>query len=311
MAMAMASAMATVDARDLPALLQRFPARSVAVGGSGDESGDRVRMQFRQSGNTAIAPTHVLLHGIGSGSASWVEQLQAADGSPTCHVLAWDAPGYGDSSALPGDAPTAGEYATRMWQWLGAMGLAPDATPITLVGHSLGCLIAASAARAAPGRIRQLVLLAPAQGYARASAAERQKKLQDRLDALATLGPLGIAQKRGSAMLSPHASAAQIAFVQGVMAQVKPHGYTQAARLLAGGDLLADLADLANKAQPACPVQVASGSADGITPLAGCQRVAESVNAPFALLGDVGHVCALEAPEAVSKLIGLLKEPAP
>ena len=109
-------------------------------------------------------------------------------------------------------------------------------------------------------------------------------------------------------MLSAHASAAQIQFVLGVMAQVKPHGYAQAARLLAGGDLLADLADLAPLERP---VQVASGSADGITPLAGCQRLAESVNAPFTLLGDVGHVCALEAPEAVSKLIGLQQNLAP
>ncbi len=282
---------------DLAVLLQRFPAQTAVVGEG--------RMQFRQSGNSAKAPTQVLLHGIGSGSASWVAQLQAAHGSLDCHVLAWDAPGYGDSSALPGDAPSAAHYAARLWQWLDAMGLARNAPPITLVGHSLGCLIAASAARAAPERIRQLVLLAPAQGYGRASAEERQKKLQDRLDALATLGPQGIAQKRGSAMLSPKASAAQIQFVQGVMAQVRPPGYSQAARLLAGGDLLADLAEISR------PVQVASGSADGITPLAGCQFVAKSIDAPFTLLGEVGHVCALEAPDAVSKLIGLQREVAP
>lgn len=298
--MAMAMAMEMLQARDLPALLQRFPARTAAVGGG--------QMQFRQSGNTAIAPTHVLLHGIGSGSASWVEQLQAAQGSPKRHVVAWDAPGYGESSPLPDDAPpaapSAADYAGRMWQWLDAMGHGPAAPPITLVGHSLGCLIAASAARAAPGRIRQLVLLAPAQGYARASAPERQKKLQDRLEALATLGPQGMAQKRASAMVSPHASAELVRFVQGVMAEVHPNGYSQAARLLSGGDLLADLARVT------CPVQVASGSEDGITPLAGCQSVAQSVNAPFTHLGAVGHVCALEAPDAVSRLMGLLERAA-
>jgi pimeloyl-ACP methyl ester carboxylesterase len=293
----MDASMAVVHESTLPDLLQRFPARAVAVGAGA--------MQFRQAGNTTLAPTHVLLHGIGSGSASWVHQLQSAQALPDAHVLAWDAPGYGNSSALSGEAPPAAAYAERLWQWLDAMGHGPASAPITLVGHSLGCLIAASAARMAPWRVGQLVLLSPAQGYARASAPEREKKLQDRMDALAALGPQGIAQKRGSAMLSPQASAEQLAFVQSVMAEIKPHGYGQAARLLSGGDLLTDLAHLT------CPVQVASGSADGITPLAGCQAVASAVHAPFTLLGAVGHVCALEAPDAVSRFIGLARASAP
>lgn len=282
-------------ASGLAASLMRFPALTLAVGDW--------RMQFRQSGNAAIAPTHVLLHGIGSGSASWVQQLQAAQDSPTHRMLAWDAPGYAGSSALPDDAPLAAAYAARLWQWLDVMGQGAKASvppkPITLVGHSLGCLIAASAARMAPTRVSQLILLAPAQGYARASQTERQKKLQDRLDALASLGPQGLAQRRASAMLSTHASAEQISFVQDVMATIQPHGYRQAAHLLAGGDLLADLA------QVTCKVQVASGNADGITPMAGCQALAKAVNAPFIGLGEVGHVCALEAPGAVSQLMGL------
>ena len=279
------------DPPDLSALLRRFPAQTAPVGGG--------QMQFRQAGNTAIAPTQVLLHGIGSGSASWVHQLHAAEHSKTHHVLAWDAPGYGHSSALPEVEPHASAYAARLWQWLDAMGAKGGTEPITLVGHSLGCLIAARAAVLAAKRIKQLVLLAPAQGYARAPEVERRKKLQDRLNSLTVLGPQGMAQKRGSAMLSAHASAAQISFVQAVMAQINPEGYRQAAHLLAQGDLLTDLA------QVTCPVQVASGSADGITPMAGCQAAANSINAPFTSLGEVGHVCALEAPAAVSQLIGL------
>ena len=279
------------DPPDLSALLRRFPAQTAPVGGG--------QMQFRQAGNTAIAPTQVLLHGIGSGSASWVHQLHAAEHSKTHHVLAWDAPGYGHSSALPEAEPHASAYAARLWQWLDAMGAKGGTEPITLVGHSLGCLIAARAAVLAAKRIKQLVLLAPAQGYARAPEVERRKKLQDRLNSLTVLGPQGMAQKRGSAMLSAHASSAQISFVQAVMAQINPEGYRQAAHLLAQGDLLTDLA------QVTCPVQVASGSADGITPMAGCQAAANSINAPFTSLGEVGHVCALEAPAAVSQLIGL------
>lgn len=287
--------------QNLQQTLARHPVARISTAGG--------QMQYRQAGNLQLAPTHVLLHGIGSGSASWVWQMEAAARQPALRVLAWDAPGYGSaeggSEALPMEAPAATDYAWRMWQWLDAV-LAAEraaAAPITLVGHSLGCLMAAAAARLAPGRVQRLLLLSPAQGYAQASAADRAKKLDDRLAALATLGPQGIADKRGSAMLSPQADAALVSFIQSVMAQIDPQGYSQAARMLSQGDLLADLATLT------CPVAVASGSADSITPPAGCQAAAAHIGAPYTSLSGAGHACALESPEAVSALIGLTHKP--
>ncbi len=279
---------------------------------------------YRQSG-AAAQPTHVLLHGIGSSSANWLAQLEAAGLNPTFSLLAWDAPGYGASDALPMDAPSAADYAQRVWVWLDAMDArraqdaksdaasAAVASSFILVGHSLGCLMAASAAAQQPQRVGRLILLAPAQGYARAPADERQKKLQDRLDTLARLGPAGMAQARGAAMLSGSASADQVAFVQHGMALINPCGYAQAARMLAGGDLLSDLSRLADQAakhagKSAPPVLVASGSADTITPPAGCQQAAAYIKAPYVSLGAVGHACAVEAADEVTRLIGL---PAP
>jgi pimeloyl-ACP methyl ester carboxylesterase len=84
------------------------------------------------------------------------------------------------------------------------------------------------------------------------------------------------------------------------MAQLHPAGYTQAIHLLVGGDLLTDVAQLS------CPLAVASGTADTITPPEGCQRVAAAANVPWTDLGDAGHACALDAPGKVSELIGLL-----
>jgi pimeloyl-ACP methyl ester carboxylesterase len=247
----------------------------------------------------------VLLHGIGSGSASWVQQfVQAQKSQSPVRLLAWDAPGYGASHALPMNSPAARDYALQMWAWLDAMHSAKTpsgeaAPPVTLVGHSLGCLMAASATLLAPHRVNRLILLAPAQGYARAGEAVRTKKLDDRLDTLARLGVAQMAQSRGAAMLSPGASPDQIAFVQLIMAQLNPHGYAQAARMLSAGDLLSDLEGLR------CPIIVASGDADTITPPAACRAVAAHVGATYRSLGDVGHACAVEAAEAVSELLGL------
>lgn len=264
---------------------------------------DGASVQFRraQGGGAAgagAAATQVLLHGIGSASGSWLAQLQQARAGarPASHLLAWDAPGYGASTALPKQAPDASDYARRMWAWLDALGL-PH--PVTLVGHSLGALMAAAAAVQAPARVARLVLLAPAQGYARSDTGLREKKLHDRLANLAALGPAGIARQRAPAMLSADADATQIAFVEHVMAQIDPAGYTQAARMLAGGDLITDLRRVS------CPVTIGNGESDTITPPEAARELALAVGARFVSLGAVGHSCPLQAAARVNHLLGL------
>lgn len=254
-------------------------------------------VSYRCSG---LAPhtTHVLLHGIGSASSSWAGQLGAAHQHLSHRLLAWDAPGYGHSTALTHDEPLASAYAQQLWQWLDSMG---TPTPVVLVGHSLGALMAVSAYHLAPQRVAGLVLLAPAQGYGDAPAHERDKKLQDRLALLHRLGPSGMAEQRSAAMLSNRAPAHLLAMVRTTMAQIHPEGYTQAARMLAGGRLLAELA----LCPPGLPITVASGSADTITPPAACQAVAAAAHTPWSDLGPVGHACPLEAAPIVNALLGL------
>ena len=247
--------------------------------------------------------THVLLHGIGSASGNWLGQLLAAGASNGCtsDVLAWDAPGYGASDALGLAHPRAADYAARMWAWLDALKV-DSGQSLTLVGHSLGALMAAAATVQAPQRVQRLVLLAPAPGYDSAEPQLRQKKLADRLASLAQLGPAGMAQKRAAMMLSAQASPEQVALVEQMMAGIHVHGYTQASHMLSNGDLASDLARVS------CPVTIASGSADTITPAEGCAALARHIGTPYISLGAVGHSCALEATVAVNTLLGLSPE---
>ena len=270
-------------------ILLQHPIRLAELGGG-------ARVAYREAGSAA-AVTHVLLHGIGSASGSWTFQLAAAQASPAVRVLAWDAPGYGDSTPLAPEAPDATDYATRLWAWLDALGVG---TPVTLVGHSLGALMVARAAVLQPPRVQQLVLLAPARGYGQAPAAERADKLSSRLALLDKLGPEGLALARGAAMLSPSAPVVLVDAVRETMARIRVGGYTQAARLLDQGDLMADLQ------QVNCPVRVASGSADTITPPAACAAVAHGVGQDRHDLGPVGHACPLEAADAVNTVTGLV-----
>ena len=276
--------------------LAQFPTRSSPA----TATAGRVQFRHACSPGYAGAVTHVLLHGIGSASASWLAQLSQvrSTAKPASHVLAWDAPGYGDSDALDIETPGAADYATRLWAWLDAVD-ADTESPFTLVGHSLGALMAASAALQRPERVQRLVLLAPAQGYATADPQLREKKLSDRLANLAQWGPAGLAGQRVGAMLSPQASADQRAFVEQVMTAIRPHGYRQAARMLSQADIGADLARVR------CSVTIASGSADTVTPSDGCEALARSIHAPYVGLGAVGHSCALQAAPRVNTLIGI------
>lgn len=269
------------------AALQRFP---TALSMRPDEL-----VQYRQAGGGPRV-THLLLHGIGSGAGSWVRQLEAAEARNDVRLLAWDAPGYGRSAPLSPTHPKAADYARRLWRWMDVM---DQHQPLTLVGHSLGALMAAAAAVLQPQRVARLVLLAPARGYGDADEIEREAKLAGRLATLHKLGPQGMADARAAAMLSPDATSDMVDLVRDTMAQIHPAGYTQAARMLATGRLDHDLARVS------VPLTVASGSADTITPPDACADVAHRKGVAWTDLGPVGHVCALEAADRVNALLGL------
>jgi acetolactate synthase I/II/III large subunit len=252
-------------------------------------------IDFLQAGDAAEV-THVLLHGIGSNAGSWQCQLDAAQGNPRIKMLAWNAPGYLGSAHMAMDAPSASDYAAALWTWLDHLNVT---TPVVLVGHSLGCLTAAAAAAMQPARVRELILLSPARGYGAVSEAERQEKLQGRLATMHKLGIAGMAKARSAALLAPNSQQALLDKACSLMAQLNERGYTQAATMLTHGDIAADLAKVT------CPVRVAVGSLDTITPPAGCAKVAAAANTTLVDLGAVGHLCALEAPDAVNQLIGV------
>lgn len=264
---------------DLQAQLQRdFPQRLVAAAGG--------QQALRECGT---GPAVVLLHGIGSGAASWLQVAQHL--AAQARVIAWDAPGYGDSSPLESDVPKAEQYAARLAQMLDAL----EVDECVLVGHSLGALTALALARSAQAkRVSRLVLVSPARGYgAPERSQQRQQVRQQRLDNLQRLGITGLAAQRSAHMLSSRAQPEALAWVHWNMARLNPLGYRQAIELLCGDDLL-------RHGQPAMPCEVHCGEADAITTPDTCLGVAKALGASFNLIADAGHASPIEQPLVVA-----------
>ncbi|WP_322063391.1 alpha/beta hydrolase [Paraburkholderia sp. J63] len=281
---------AASSAAALETRLARFAPRDVRAG--------EARVSYREaagkSGNEALPL--VLLHGIGSGAASWVQQFEAlGEGENPRRVLAWDAPGYGASTPVASASPVAADYARVLAGWLDALGI----ERCVLAGHSLGAIIAGAFAAAHPARVSGLLLISPAGGYGAADPAVREEKRAARLAMLAELGSQGLADKRSANMLSPHASDEARAWVRWNMSRVVPHGYAQATHLLANADLAADLARCVGKV----PMAVAVGAEDTITPPPACERLAHVAQAPFQTVPRAGHAGYIEQPAAYNALL--------
>ncbi|WP_042300541.1 alpha/beta fold hydrolase [Paraburkholderia kururiensis] len=280
-----ATSATTLDTR-----LARFALRHVRAG--------EAVVSYREAHGASSEDGHealplVLLHGIGSGAASWVQQMETLGASR--RVLAWDAPGYGASTPLASALPLAADYAQVLADWLDALGI----ERCVLVGHSLGAIIAGAFAAAHPQRVSGLLLISPARGYGAADPQVRAGKRDARLAMLAELGPQGLAEKRSANMLSAHADDASRVWVRWNMARVIAYGYAQATHLLANADLAADLARCVNRV----PIAVAVGADDTITPPQDCERLAQIARAPFQTVPRAGHAGYIEQPTAYSALL--------
>ena len=271
---------ATLEAR-----LARFPAQQFWLA-----SQRAVSYREADSGDTDALPL-VLLHGIGSGAASWVQQFDAL--GETRRVIAWDAPGYGASTPVTPESPAAGDYATVLKEWLNALGI----ERCVLLGHSLGAIIAGAFAVAHPQRVAGLLLLSPAGGYGAASAEIRETKRDQRLAMLKELGPQGLAEKRSTNMLSAHAREEAHAWVRWNMSRVMACGYAQATHLLANADLASDLVRYRGR------INVAVGADDTITTPEACERIARAAGTQLQVVPRAGHAGYIEAPAAYTAII--------
>jgi pimeloyl-ACP methyl ester carboxylesterase len=235
---------------------------------------------------TGAGQTLVFLHGIGSSSASWLNQLETLKGY---RLIAWDAPGYGGSDFLEAAQPMPAHYADELHAFLDRL-LLKD---VVIVANSLGCLMAAAYAAAHPERVRSMILLDPAAGHA-----GDESKQRERLKQFEELGPEGLAEKRSPMVVARNSPREAVELMAWTQRRIRPAGYRHAIHCLTHGRIAVDARKFQKK------VLVACGSEDTVTPEESCKAVAAAFpRAEYRSLPGLGHVPHMEAPEVVNGLI--------
>lgn len=249
---------------------------------------------YRESGEGEAV---VLLHGISSGAASW-EPLVAH--LPGYRLLAWDAPGYGDSQSLVEAEPMAADYAARLDAWLDALGV----ERCVLVGHSLGAMMATALAARRPGRLAGVVLADPALGYRDADDAKRDEVYRSRWTLLAEQGHDAYAEARAPRLLRDDADPADIDRVREGMRRLHIEGFAQASWMLANDDLEGYVPEGLS-----VPATVLCGTEDAITTPESSRDLAERLGLSYQAIPRAGHASYIDAPGAFAAAVDTFARP--
>jgi pimeloyl-ACP methyl ester carboxylesterase len=178
----------------------------------------------------------VLIHGVSDSHRGWDAVVQAlgAAGSDF-DVIRYDLRGHGDAPTRP-LVESVDDFVDDLLAQLDEAGVAAA----HVVGFSLGGLIAQRAAIREPDRVTTLTVIGSVAGRTDDEAA----RALERLHAIETLGPAGVAQQSITRWYTPDQLAADPAIADRVvakMAALDVPAYTAAYRVLATTDLAADL----------------------------------------------------------------------
>ena len=212
----------------------------------------------------------VLVHGLGTSSASWARNLDALAGC--ARVYAIDLPGFGQSEK-PADALPPDRLADLLAGWCQAAGV----KRATFVGHSLGGEVCLWLAHRHPALVQRLVLASSTGAAARAGLARR-------------LGRLLLDGVREPLSFMPVLLRAYW--------QARPWRILETARRSRSPALLRVLSTIR------VPALVVWGRRDPVVPLCEARRLAAALpDARFAIVEDAAHGLIFDAPDRFNELV--------
>lgn len=243
-----------------------------------------------------VGPTVLMLHGIGGGAPAFAPQLDGLAQSGH-RAVAWDAPGYGESDLV---APyTFDALAGAAIGLIEALLAESGESALTLVGHSMGGMVAQEVAARRPDLMGSLVLAGTSSAFGRSDGAWQATFVAERTAPLdAGLGMAALASSLVPAMLGPDAHRHAAALATQVMSRVPEATYRLALQCLMGFDRRESLRALA------MPLLLVAGEFDPNSPVQVMRRMHEAVAlSQLVVMPGVGHLMPLEAPQAFTRLL--------
>ena len=239
-----------------------------------------LRIAYRQEGS---GPPLVLLHGgFGFDSRSWQRQLEALSDEYT--VVAWDAPGCGQSSDPP---PTfrLPDYADCLAGFIDALGLSRP----HLLGLSFGGALALQLFALHPGVPRTLILAGAYAGWAGSLPADEVSRRVARLATDMQRPPEEWIPSYLPGLLTEAAPPEMVHEVASLMADVRP----AANQAMLQGMAEADLRDVLPSVD--VPTLLLYGEQDARSPVAVGQALRDSIpGSELVILPGVGHLSNFE-----------------
>jgi pimeloyl-ACP methyl ester carboxylesterase len=234
----------------------------------------------------------VLLHGLGNNSKSWIRQLEELKKDYT--VIAWDAPGYGQSSDPVPELQHFSQFADHLKRFLDGLQL----KEVYLLGHSMGSAIAIDFAIRFPEMVTKLMIAAPTRGAAALDEEENAKKRKARHDLVENSSPEELARERTPALLAANVEPTILEYAQNIMAEVRPAGYKSVA------NSLYHLNQMDEYPKVTVPTLVICGEEDLVTPVSESEIIVERLkDGRLKTITDAGHLSYLEKPKVFNRYV--------
>jgi pimeloyl-ACP methyl ester carboxylesterase len=237
-------------------------------------------------------PTVVLLHGIGGGHLSFAPQVEAL-ASNGYRAIAWDMPGYGHSAPIePYTFKGLAESCIRLIETL-------KCEHVTLVGHSMGGMVAQEVIARRPQVVNKLVLCGTSASFGKPDGEWQRQFIAQRtapLDAGQTMAEL--AETLVPQMIGPGSLPEGVKLAIHCMSLVPSATYRRALEALVTFDRRASLPHID------VPTLLIAGEHDRNAPSPVMKKMADAIpRSTFIEMRGIGHLQNLEAPDEFDGLL--------
>jgi 3-oxoadipate enol-lactonase len=237
-------------------------------------------------------PTVLMLHGIGGGHLAFAPQVETL-ASSGYRAVAWDMPGYGHSAPIePYTFKGLAESCIRLIE-------AFQCGDVTLVGHSMGGMVAQEVMARRPELVNKLVLCGTSPSFGKPDGDWQRDYVASRtaqLDAGKTMADL--AELLVPQMVGPGSLPEGVRLATHCMSQVPASTYRRALEALVTFDRRVNLPRIS------VPTLVVAGEHDRNAPPAVMKKMADAIpRSTYIELRGIGHLQNLEAPEEFDGLL--------